>query len=507
MRAAAAQRRPGPRPDAHRAHGGRRPHPRPRRRRRRLPRQAVRLRRAARAAARADPQGPHRAPAGDGARRSSPRSRRAQRHVRRARGRAFGAGVRRPGVPGPARRRTGVEDAAAPARLERGRRVTQRRGRLRRLPAQEARGRGRAAADPHGPRRRVHAGGRVRLPIRARLTAWYAALLAAIVVALGAFLVLQLGSDLQAAVDRHVRDSAIHIARAYAAEGPGDFRDASRTALAADGIAQVLDPTGRVLHVSGPLARRRALAGAGDRAQALRAGLHVVTVQLGPNQQEYRAAVMPVRRLGQVRVLVVGETLNEAQESVERVLLLLLLAGPAALAATALGGWWLARKALRPVERMTSEAGQIGIDRLSDRIAVPRVADEVGRLAVTLNAMLDRLEQGVREKHRLIADASHELRTPLAVMRAEIDVSLRGDYLPPAACAVLESAREEVDRMSRTVDNLLTLAQVDEGRLELLVTPVSLIDAIDAAARPLRPLAAAKDVELTVDGESFEVQA
>ena len=216
---------------------------------------------------------------------------------------------------------------------------------------------------------------------------------------------------------------------------------------------------------------------------------------------------MPVRRLGQVRVLVVGESLNEAQESVERVLLLLLFAGPAALAATALGGWWLARKALRPVERMTSEAGQIGIDRLSDRIAVPRVADEVGRLAVTLNAMLDRLEQGVREKHRLIADASHELRTPLAVMRAEIDVSLRGDYLPPAACAVLESAREEVDRMSRTVDNLLTLAQVDEGRLELLVTPVSLIDAIDAAARPLRPLAAAKDVELTVDGESFEVQA
>src|SRR5207247_5999145 len=101
----------------------------------------------------------------------------------------------------------------------------------------------------------------------------------------------------------------------------------------------------------------------------------------------------------------------------------------------------------------------------------------------------------------------HELRTPLAVMRAEIDVSLRGDYLPPAACAVLESAREEVDRMSRTVDNLLTLAQVDEGRLELLVTPVSLLDAIDAAARPLLPLAAAKQVRLAIEGEPAEVFA
>ncbi|MGH2948765.1 MAG: sensor histidine kinase, partial [Solirubrobacteraceae bacterium] len=193
--------------------------------------------------------------------------------------------------------------------------------------------------------------------------------------------------------------------------------------------------------------------------------------------------------------------------SVERVLMLLLLAGPAALAATAVGGWWLARKALRPVERMTAEAQRIGIDRLHERVALPRAADEIGQLAVTLNAMLDRLERGVKDKQRLIADASHELRTPLAVMRAELDVSLRGDDLSPAARAVLESVREEVDRMSRTVDNLLTLAQVDEGRLELLTTRVRLHEAIEAAARPLLPLAAAKQVRLELDGEHCEARA
>ena len=154
-----------------------------------------------------------------------------------------------------------------------------------------------------------------------------------------------------------------------------------------------------------------------------------------------------------------------------RVLVLLLLAGPAALAATALGGWWLARKALLPVERMTSEAQEIGIDRLHERIAVPRAADEIGRLACDAQRDARPPRAGRREKHRLIADASHELRTPLAVMRTELDVSLRGDELPAEAREVLESAREEVDRMSRTVDNLLTLAQVDEGRLELLTTP------------------------------------
>ena len=154
----------------------------------------------------------------------------------------------------------------------------------------------------------------------------------------------------------------------------------------------------------------------------------------------------------------------------DQVLLLLLLAGPAALAATALGGWWLARKALLPVDRMTSQAEEIGIDRLHERIALPRARDEIGRLAETLNAMLDRLERGVEEKRRLVADASHELRTPLAAMRAELDVSLMADDLPPAGREVLESTREEVDRMSRIVDNLLTLARVDEGRLELLTT-------------------------------------
>ena len=121
--------------------------------------------------------------------------------------------------------------------------------------------------------------------------------------------------------------------------------------------------------------------------------------------------------------------------------------------------------------------------------------------------MLDRIERGVMDKRRLVADASHALRTPLAVMRAEVDVSLRNDALSPAAQEVLASAREEVDRMSRTVDNLLAMAEADEGRLELLTQPVSLRQAIDAAAGPLRMLASAKQVSLLAEGDPLEAQA
>jgi heavy metal sensor kinase len=341
----------------------------------------------------------------------------------------------------------------------------------------------------------------VRLPIRVRLTAWYAVLLGAILTALGTFVVLQLDADLQDRVDRDVTVAAEKIGTDYAAGGKTELRGTAAAALPRTGAAtQVLDRAGRVLVAFGAASPMRPLVPADVRADALLGEPRVVGIHVGARENRFRAWVGPVRRLGRRHVMVVAESLREAQAPVRRVLMLLLLAGPAALAATALVGWWLARKALLPVERMASAASAIEIDHMKERVAVPRAADELRHLAVTLNAMLDRLERGVTEKRRLVADASHELRTPLAVMRTELDVSLRADDLSGPAREVLESTRDEVDRMSRTVDNLLTLGQVDEGRLRLLTTTVDLWDAIEGAVRPLLALAAHKGVRVVLDG-------
>ena len=345
-------------------------------------------------------------------------------------------------------------------------------------------------------------------PIRTRLTAWYAAVLAVVVVTLGAYLVVRLRSDLQAAVDRDVRQGAATVAGVYAAQGTNEFLEVAETALPSGGsAAQVLDADGRVLLTYGDVVSARQMVPAAVRAGAVAGRTELLTVRLGNSEQRFRAMAVPVRRLGRREVVVAAETLANVERSVDRVIVLLLFAGPAALAATALGGWWLARKALLPVERMISQAEDIGIDHLAERIAVPRAQDEIGHLAVTLNAMLDRLERGVDEKHRLIADASHELRTPLAVMGAELDVTLRGGELTHDARAVLQSVREEVGRMGRTVDNILTLAEVDEGRLGLLPQRVGIRDAIDAAVRPLQPLADAKRLQLDVGGTGCQAQA
>jgi heavy metal sensor kinase len=178
-----------------------------------------------------------------------------------------------------------------------------------------------------------------------------------------------------------------------------------------------------------------------------------------------------------------------------------LIAGPVVLVAASAAGWVLVRRALDPVDRMRKKAEQIGIAHLHERLAAPNPRDQIGRLASTLNAMLDRLEEGVAARRRLIADASHELRTPLAAMRAELDVSLRDPARTPAERATLESVREDVGRMSRTVDNLLTLALADEGQLELLRKPVDLRGLARHAVEPMLALAALKGVGLDVAGE------
>jgi heavy metal sensor kinase len=341
----------------------------------------------------------------------------------------------------------------------------------------------------------------VKLPIRARLTAWYIVFLAAILGGLGAFLVLALRADLRSTIDREVRSSSGAIRQNYVDEGVSGFREISSAVLRRSGSdAQVLDAHGRgIVSYGGDLAQD-SMVPASRRAAALAGRPQLFHVDLGDSRQPFRVMATSVSEHGRPQLLAVAESLQGADEAVRRILILLLIAGPVALAAAGIAAWLLVRNALVPVDRMRKKADQIGIDQLHERLGARRPSDEIGQLAATLNAMLDRLEGGMIARRRLVADASHELRTPLAAMRAELDVSLRDSRRTKAERAVLESVREDVDRMSRTVDNLLTLALADDGRLELLQGRVELEQMVQSAAAPLQALAAAKDVQLRVTG-------
>ena len=349
------------------------------------------------------------------------------------------------------------------------------------------------------------------LRIRTRLTLWYVALLAVILAALAVFLVVRLRADLVAGVDRSLDVRAEQISLGFRGAGEGEFQDVSDSAFAglprSESASQIVSAGGDVLESSGDPIARRLMLGRGDVGAALAGEPVRATVSLGADGEPFRVLGLPAPGEPSSQVLVVATALETVDRSVERLVMLLLIAGPAALAAAGVGGWWVGRKALGPVARMTEQAAGIGIDRLDERVAVPRSTDELGQLARTFNAMLERLERDVQDKRRFVADASHELRTPLAVMRSELDVSLDADGLSSEEGEVLESVRDEVDRMSRIVERLLILARIDEGQLRLLRAPVGLGDVVEAVVRRLRPLADAKAITVTIEGDDTRVSA
>jgi two-component system OmpR family sensor kinase len=340
----------------------------------------------------------------------------------------------------------------------------------------------------------------MKLPIRVRLTAWYALLLACVLAAVATFVLARLKTELGQEVDQALVSAAPPIAQGYGAEGAKDFFDVANTVFpalpAGPGAAQIVDAGGRVLLAYGGPRARLPMWGPGQVRAALADRRTSATVTLGG--EPFRVLALPVHHAGRPEVLVVGKSLRNRDRAVSRLLILLVIAFPAALLAVIAGGWLLARRALAPVAQMTSHADRIGIDRVDERIPVPAADDEVGHLATTLNAMLDRLGRGVEEKRRLVAHTSHELRTPLAAMRSELDVSLDYDDLPPPAREVLASVREEVQRMTDLVANLLTLARIDEGRLALHGDRVDLAALLAGVDRKLAPLAARTHIDLDV---------
>ena len=348
------------------------------------------------------------------------------------------------------------------------------------------------------------------LPVRGRLTLWYVGLLTVILVVVGAFLILRLQAGLIAGVDQNLDDHANEVALDLRG-GEHSFQNLTTSSLRALSrgafAAQLENRDGKVLESTDDPTGRVPMITAAVRAEVLRGATVRTTSRLGPERARFRVLAVRYPHDGTADVLVVARSLVDVDESVRRLRLLLILAVPVGVAVAGAGGWVLARKALLPVARMTNKAEVISADRLQERVAVPRARDELGRLASTLNDMLDRIERGVQEQQRLVADASHELRTPLAVMRSEIDVWLRAPGLPQQAREALESVGEEVERMSRILDNLLTLARIDEGRLDLLCAPQGLDLMVNDVLSKLRPIAEAKGISLETDGEDAQVLA
>src|SRR5262245_518221 len=182
-----------------------------------------------------------------------------------------------------------------------------------------------------------------------------------------------------------------------------------------------------------------------------------------------------------------------------RTLALILAVGvPGAVALAFVGGYFLAGRVLAPVGAMAESARTITAESLDASLPIENRDDEFGRLAGVFNDTLGRLQEAFEQLRRFTADASHELRTPLTAMRSVGEVALQRPLTIPGYRDVIGSMLEEVDRLTRLVESLLTLTRADAGRISLTRQMVDLGDLAVSASDRLRVLAEDKEQNLDV---------
>ena len=194
-----------------------------------------------------------------------------------------------------------------------------------------------------------------------------------------------------------------------------------------------------------------------------------------------RQLVLPLGRQGD-RLLFFQTAIGmgRVEQPLRELRSLLFLYSPVALLVVAVCGWFLAARALAPVGKITRAMREVNAKNLSHRLPVGKSRDEITHLAETFNAMLADLEESFRKIRQFSGDASHELRTPLTILKGETEVALRWAKHPDEFRKMLESSMEEIDRMGRIIEDLLTLAKSDAGAKSLVIKPLSLSDLLQA---------------------------
>lgn len=183
--------------------------------------------------------------------------------------------------------------------------------------------------------------------------------------------------------------------------------------------------------------------------------------------------------------IIAGRSLENVAEATATVTGLLAVAVPLLLGVVALTTWFVVGRALSPVERMRREVDEVTATSLDRRIADPGSSDEIGRLAATMNRMLDRLDAAQRSQRQFLSDASHELRSPLASMRQYAEVA-RSHPESVRDGELADVVLDEGARLERLVQGMLVLARADERTLAPTRVAVDLDDLVLAEARRLK---------------------
>lgn len=311
--------------------------------------------------------------------------------------------------------------------------------------------------------------------LRLKLSVAFAGAMAVLLSGLGLFIYDRFQAGLDHSLNQSLRSRAadVRVLNAQADTGLAD----SRQLLA---FAQVLRRDGTLLDATRGVAKLPLLS-TNERRRASHGPLFIDRSSFpgGP----VRLFAMPALSQDQQPVLVVvGASLHDRQAALRDLSALMLLGGPFALLLASLLGYAVAASSLRGVEALRHRASALSVTQPGARLPVPPANDELRRLALTLNQMLERNEAAFARERRFVADASHELRTPLSILKAELEVAMTGESSARELRAALGSADAEADRVIRLTQDLLALTQADHGILPLELAEVSVAATLERVA-------------------------
>lgn len=341
--------------------------------------------------------------------------------------------------------------------------------------------------------------------IRARLTIWGAAITLSICFVLCAILYLGLDRSLHQEIDGFLEGETFEF-RAILLEDFGtdtlseiesDIRRELGSRLRSDLVFRLLDINGKRVLTSDPHEQLPDPWTLPPIRESTREGAKLVTVLEGKNGGPTRVSSLWVKRpFGALYLAQSAYRLEGVNRSLGTFRNILIGGLVAASVLALVGGYFMARRSLRPVETITRTSQQIGATRLDERIPLTGSGDELDQLAETLNGMLDRIERHVRGLHQFTADASHELKTPLAALRGAAEVALSRPRDEQELRRVIEESIQHYDRLARIAGDLLLLARLDAGHALPDSAPVNLSAALADVVDLYSAYAAEREIRL-----------
>ena len=340
--------------------------------------------------------------------------------------------------------------------------------------------------------------------IRSRLTAWHVAVLGFFLILFSILLYVFLSKRLHESIDNSLKVSANVIQKAALLEysrtplpGLDLFFDQFLGYSNINKFYRIYDGSGHVDSRSKGIDASKFPLTQDAYSRATQGKMTYETFKLVP-WHRVRVITMPViRNDNLVNLIQVGTSLKAVEHTLKNLRIFLFTAIPCALILSTLGGRFMATRALKPVAEITSTAQDIAHGaNLSRRIPIPEVQDEIGNLAHTFNEMMNRLEKSFNQVRQFSSDASHELRTPLTVLKGQSELALSKPRSKAEYQEVLSSNLEEINYMSRVLEDLLILSKGDEGKVSLEKEPVELGSIVEEVSRQGEIFADEKEVKI-----------